>query len=378
MKLFSLVLIIGILLPSIIYSQDNSIPEFNKIKTPTSPAFVLLGVEPTSVARPNTPAAFALEVLNKSENFSVIPKDYALELSPYWLFGHPSLTWQQDTARNIFNSILRTGTISIATADIGDTLPVTGLSFGIRFSILSGKMSEQSIENLQSLDSLLGGQASIFNRHLNKKIIALDQKKEQELQEANDDPIIINAIIEKYSLVEDSIKHAVIVDPDYLQEVENLKSVHQDFAAARNGFFLETAAGFLFEAPDAIIDSTEFKRFGVWITPSYQANNWSIVGVARYLKNENSFAEDNYDFGIRGIYYDKSFAVSLEYVTRIFNNSDLKNQNRLVGNIEYNIWDNTWLQATFGKDFSGMSKGSLLTQLGISFNFSNKRYELPE
>ena len=82
-------------------AQDDSFPSFNSIRTPTSPAFVLLGIEPTAVERPNTPSALAVSILNRTQNLSVLPKDYALEFSPYWLLGHSELTWRQDTMRSI-------------------------------------------------------------------------------------------------------------------------------------------------------------------------------------------------------------------------------------------------------------------------------------
>ena len=51
------------------HAQENSggdVPAYNTIRTPASPAFVLLGMEPSSVERPNTPADLALTVLNST------------------------------------------------------------------------------------------------------------------------------------------------------------------------------------------------------------------------------------------------------------------------------------------------------------------------
>ncbi len=92
-------------------------PAFNGWRTPVSPAFVLLGVAPTVVERPNTPSDLALSVLNRSTSFTSLPRDVALEFSPYWLVKHPTLTWQEDTVRGIGTSLARTMTISLATAD---------------------------------------------------------------------------------------------------------------------------------------------------------------------------------------------------------------------------------------------------------------------
>src|SRR5262245_42359826 len=86
-------------------ARDDQPPSFNSLRTPTSPAFTLLGIEPTSVERPNTPSSLAASLLNQTAGFSTLPRDYALEFSPYWLVGHPRLTWRDDSRRGLGASI---------------------------------------------------------------------------------------------------------------------------------------------------------------------------------------------------------------------------------------------------------------------------------
>ncbi len=43
--------------------------------------------------------------------------------------GAPTLTWREDANRNLFESISRTFTVSVATAEVGGSLfPSTGFS----------------------------------------------------------------------------------------------------------------------------------------------------------------------------------------------------------------------------------------------------------
>src|SRR5206468_3577701 len=92
---------------------------YNQLRTPTSPAFVVLGVTPTAVERPNTPADIAFSILNSSGALTSLPKDVAIEFSPYWLFGHPKLEWRNDVKRGLGTSLARTATLSFATAELG-------------------------------------------------------------------------------------------------------------------------------------------------------------------------------------------------------------------------------------------------------------------
>src|SRR5712691_2914509 len=138
-------------------------PAFNSWRTPVSPAFVILGIAPTVVERPNTPADLAFSVLNRSAAFTSLPRDIALEISPYWLIKHPTLTWQADTVRGLGSSIARTMTISFATAELGTTArPVTGLALGFRAAPFSGQLSRESIAQLKALGDRLTIETSVL------------------------------------------------------------------------------------------------------------------------------------------------------------------------------------------------------------------------
>src|SRR4051812_24975372 len=62
-------------------------------RTPEAPAFVLLGVSPSQIDRPTTPRALTISVISASfDSDNLLPHNYALQVAPYWLKGHPALT----------------------------------------------------------------------------------------------------------------------------------------------------------------------------------------------------------------------------------------------------------------------------------------------
>src|SRR3970040_905129 len=71
-------------------------PDFNRLKTPESPAFHILGISPSAIARPTSPKAFAfsfLGSLREQEQLSLIPSNFAVEVNPYWWSAPPGLSF---------------------------------------------------------------------------------------------------------------------------------------------------------------------------------------------------------------------------------------------------------------------------------------------
>jgi hypothetical protein len=100
--------------------------------------------------------------------------------------------------------------------------------------------------------------------------------------------------------------------------------------------------------------------------------------VLRYVDDGQPANEDAVDWGGRGVYSTSDYAMSLEFVERAPRQvtETLKRSHRLVGIAEYRLSSGTWLVASFGKDRqkTAATPGSLVAQLGVSFNFSKDRY----
>src|SRR2546422_11011326 len=66
-----------------------------ELRTPASPAFVLLDLTPSAVERPTPPKALAASLLAATGDLRFLPRNYAIDVAPYWLAPHPTLTYQQ-------------------------------------------------------------------------------------------------------------------------------------------------------------------------------------------------------------------------------------------------------------------------------------------
>ena len=117
--------------PRTVFGQTEA-PTLASLRTPPSPAFTVLGIEPSAVERPTTPSDVALSFVSKVRQ-GTVPKDYAFEVEPV-LAGQPAeLSWSSDVTRSVAESVTRTLSLSIATAETGMTAsPLTSLAVGVR------------------------------------------------------------------------------------------------------------------------------------------------------------------------------------------------------------------------------------------------------
>lgn len=122
----------------------------------TPPAFTLLGVEPTAVQRPATPSDLALGLSERVQELDTVPRDLAIEVSPYWLFPHPMLRWERDAGqRDVLTSLQRTFAVSVAAAPLSEAPNIVGASLGFQASLLSGRLSTRSRQALLAREGRL-------------------------------------------------------------------------------------------------------------------------------------------------------------------------------------------------------------------------------
>lgn len=351
---------------------------FNRLRTPVSPAFVVLGVAPTVVERPNTPADLALSVLTRSAALTSLPRDIALELSPYWLIGHPSLTWQSDTTRNLGTSLARTTTLSFATAELGtDARPVTGLALGFRAAPFSGRVSDESIVLLKELQSRLAHVGDIVDSISEPAMDRLDDALDTELRAVSNDAERNAAKARRNSAVAE-VRSAAKKTPRYIAAFDSLKEEFGAFAPTREGFVLEVAAAAAMQAPGAVADSASLARWGAWITAGYQGPTLSFVFVNRFLASSVDSTFDSVDLGMRLIFTSGRYALSAEGSFRSFTeNGAPANEYRVAALVDFELQKGLWVNGSFGRDYTAGSPGSLIAQLGVSMNLAGERIALP-
>ncbi len=375
-----LVIVAAQAVPAALPAQADSLPAFNALRTPASPAFVLLGVEPTSVERPNTPSQLALTVLNKTDQLTSLPRDFALEVSPFWLFHHPTPTWKQDSTRGILASIARTATFSVATAQRGSTgAPLTGISLGVRAALASGSLAPETRAKLRQLEQALGAPTKIAASIVADLGRDANDQLRQEIVEARGDSAKIAAATRRHEERMGVVHDLALQDPRVRTLLDSITQEFDGFTVQRSGLLLEVAGGGVWNAPSSVFDSAKFQGWGAWLTASYEAPAWSIVALGRYLAVDTTGAFNKFDFGVRLINTSRRYALSTEYVDRYFLGSGAPpHQYRVVGLFSYQMQKGMWVDLTFGKGFDTMTAGSLVAQLGLSFDFNQKRYQKPK
>lgn len=349
--------------------DQKKLPDFNSIRTPNSPAFSVLGIQPTSIERPNTPADLAISLDNATEGFSKFPQNYSIEFAPYWLSKEPmSLTWRDDIERSIEESIKRTFAISFATTNKQvKEKEVRGLSYGVRALILSGKMTKKSEEQIKKLENDLTSYS--------KKVFEMDSGALRiEFQKR----MLQAATIEEKQLAvawynnERTRQNEKRVEEENSRK-EDFEDEGQTFAPQRDGLILELAYAGAYKN-DTINAELKKNGYAFWVTPAYVQEDYSVVGVYRQLKD--SVGIKSTEFGVRLVCTKSRYAISVEYLKGEYQSeTPMPNRERFSILVEYLLSKNVWLNLSFGDDNKnpqGVNK--LFSSVGLKYNLSSKRY----
>ena len=327
----------------------NVVPAIGSLRAPVSPAFVVLGVEPTSIEKPSTPPAIGLSIVNSTEEFTSLPKDLAMEFSPYWLQSHSDFNWEGEVDRSIKDSIQRTASISFATANLGTVeKPATGMSLGVRTAIISGTMTENTQQRLRELESELRAiSRALQSDAIYKELVKDSRTGKDEAEKAA----------------------KLIIAEDYVNKMFSEKKIDvlTDVHIEREGFMWEVAAGSLWEVPDNEAQKGKNRGWASWSTFSYRHERANFLGVLRVVENDLISSESVFDWGVRLLVEGKMFSVSAEYLKRNFlENSEAEAQERYIGLIDYRVSPAVGVSFSFGQDFESDVRGTFVSKLGLS------------
>ena len=362
--------------------STDSLPAYNSLLTPASPAFSLLGAAPTEIAKPTTPADLAVTALSKSGNFTAIPRQFALETSPYWLFLHPRLSWRDDTARGLGASLARTGTVSFATAQIGDSAkPITGLAVSAKASLFSGSMSRKARGWLAEAETTEAASSHVYGTVMIGMKAKADSLLIRILSDSGKSPEEKNLAVKAHAGFVAKVKDSVFISPIYIRAIDSIRLAREggirEIPATRQGFLLEAAIAAAWDFPDNIADSGEFDQFAVWLTPAYVFESNNLVGILRYGWSGGNDAANAFDAGAKWIWAWKEYALAGEGVWRYLTvTPERDKQWKADATFEWNILPNQWVTFAFGKDFRGNAKNSLYASVGVTLNFARRRWSL--
>jgi hypothetical protein len=319
----------------------------NDVKTPISPAFVILGVAPTVVARPTTPRAVGIGLLssNTDSNGNGLPRNLALEVAPYWLTERPALTFAQFDHPSFWQSLQQTLSVSVATKN-GTTTENNVTSslgaIGIRASWTLGASSPLEQQVLTAY-------------HAKARTFLLQPTRPTDAE------------------VSDALRPFVMAMREAMKQ---------------GRWIVEAAAATSTLFPSNDLNQAETQKNAIWLTPSYrfqrstfdpatgkldQVPSIDFLTVLRYSEDRTIAAatgRNSMDAGARLLWENDTIAVSAEHIERF---GDGKHTRRTAILGEYKLNDNLYVSATFGRNFSGENAGgNLIALFGINFNAGQK------
>lgn len=309
------------------------------LRTPDAPGFVLLGVSPAVIQRPHTPRALALGFLSSREPDDILPRNYALEVAPYWFFPNRTLEFEEYYSPNPVQSALQTLALSLATTPMTDaegTTNGTNLGVGLRLLPFAGRFSMAPDTAALSL---------LLDERLNEQ----DPDRRDSLRLAARDVA--------------------------LRIQEQLKNRTQ-----KVGFSLEVAGAAIVGFPNDNVARRGVSRVGAWITPSYRLTRplIDLLGVVRFMHDDTELLEGEFlDVGGRVLFENNQLTLSAEFLRQFVLDSPsettaalpLQDTFRLNGTLEYKFNETMHLVATLGQNFdpTGQDDNTLIVLIGLSF-----------
>lgn len=355
------------------FGQKSDSLTLKDLEIPNSPGFILLDKTPTTIERPNSTKAFMLSALNSFTDNNGIPKNYAVDFTPFWFFKHPKMTSYKymgynkvKDRQNIFKDFKKVS-ISFAfltTTDSATKNQINNLSLGLRTNLLSVR-SKKDIEDYKEANTKLIGELKKIDSVI--KLIPFPNPS---------DPI--NKYLEEKKAYDEKLTNYLTQKELEEKDINNDLS---DILKRRAVFAIDGAIGYNNFFLDNNYSSSHFGRFGAWLTVNYSQiletngndkNYLNIYALGRYLsdgtkmENNKYVLQNFYDFGGKLELEFKNISIAYEYIYRI---NDKKSTFRSNGILKYKISDQVFLNGAFGKNFG--YNNNLISLLGLNWGISS-------
>lgn len=406
-----------LLLPGVMLYHDaaaqespasGNTPTFESLKLNSSPAFVMLGIEPDNIQRPSTPGKLVAGLQNAVVDGKLQP-NAAFEITPYYLLAPRDTTSKRFDPvyylldkKNTAETMFRTLSVSLATsatdqATFGDLQAGTGAGIGLRTQIIDGKAGRRlknwEIAQLKfAYYDKLRVLARTYSGPFDLKVV-LDQAAStfmSQILPANQMDVMSDARWQKfidqtetdllYTMKSDGIitdKAKVVAELDKLRNDavsnrdETLDTLNRSInPLTKEGFMLELAAGQAFVFQGNTWQDAAAAKTAIWLTPSWRINKtrpdskkvtlYDIMLVLRYTWNNQNAKVDvaNYtDGGLKGAATLGNWSGSVEYVYRnashIPEGATKRYTYRLTVGMDYKITQNITFKFNFGSNFDG-------------------------
>ncbi|HUQ01651.1 MAG TPA: hypothetical protein VM261_04110 [Kofleriaceae bacterium] len=343
---------------------DEELPDFDAIRTPDSPAFTLLGVSPTQIERPNTPKQLSAALSGfLSETGVAIPRNLAVEFSPYWLVSRPELELSEYMNEG-YAQLWRNFTLSIGTSStersemdpLGGEIAVTDTTLAV------GARTFVRLSRPANCDS------DIVSWVEASRTTALSQDPEYR------DLVARGALTE-----EDAKRIKARIDYTAFHAAADRATKCLVTGADARGWSIEVAAATSVDFAGSDPEEGELRASAGWATLSHQSTHGSVVGLLRARLDEVADGRNvAIDPGIRGIYAKGRYAASAEVVGRLRVSETDMTENRdhtyrVALGFDLRLTDTTWFTVSFGKDFAADDTGKLFSLANVKWGFGDPK-----
>lgn len=392
------------------------------IQAPSAPAFTILGIQPTEIARPKSYKALETSLLSSFNSGSAwqVPSTYALEVTPYWLNSR-DISVRQLMSPGLA-AFKQTASFSLATArrvNLSDTTrTVQQVGFGFRATLFPGQLNPAFDGDLNVLEKRMAiltavkfvlasakrktfANEAALRLFLDTEFGQLLEQKAGEKQYVKDVNRLRTDIVEQVLFGRHPVNNAQCqIALNEMNELLNTydktfklaelaKKVERHYFY-RRGFRMDIAGAASLDFPTNNFDYSLVSKRGIWLTPSYSwiVNddvNVELLGVVRFINNRIPVREtNNWDVGGRAVLTRRSLSVSTEFIQRfqrvlvasvLLPDGSLQTLTtnvrdyRLAFNVEWRLSERFVLAYSLGKNFTRNTElnGNLISILGLNF-----------
>ena len=340
-------------------------PEGCKIedfKTPTAPAFALIGVSPSQVETPRSPKELGFTLYN-AYNGGALGQDVAIDVAPYWLASHPTLTYDQYVKRPVVRQLLDNLSVSAATAAVPEQ-SATDVGFGLRTHVFFANASDveagQALRDAESALMGLQGAAEI------EELLVRSGCKNNSGPEPGVCPELRERLRQIAAPAEEALKEAA-------------KAV-QDALTARSGFSIGLAGAVAFRSAADRFKPNDFRKAAGWLNAGYRGKTMELASLVRFTSVDAERRLQLIDLGLRAGVFRPTWALNAEAMYRAVSGDapTVDNSLRLAGTFEFKVIDGVFVSATYGKEADNeLTSGKTFALFGLSFQAGERKLVSP-
>jgi hypothetical protein len=150
-----------LLITFLCFGSINAQTKLDALKTPTSPASTILGMQPSAILQPKSYRALEASVFSNfsdTDGNGIIPNNFGLEFMPYWANDHGISLEEYLYPKANLDQIYRNSSFSLASTQkfpLQDSTLTKSLAFGYHTSHFFGNKKDKKIiqDHIHSLNN---------------------------------------------------------------------------------------------------------------------------------------------------------------------------------------------------------------------------------